>query len=48
MVGNDRAPRAPYEEYGVRMPDRGASPWDALLLCEYLLSEVERNPPLAP
>lgn len=48
MVRHDPTARALYEEYGVRMPDRGASPWDALLLYEYLLSEVERNPAPTP
>lgn len=45
MRRDDPTARALYEEYGVPMPDRGASPWEALLLYEYLLSEVERNPP---
>lgn len=45
MLRDDPTARALYEAYGVRMPDRGASPWEALLLYEYLLSEVERHPP---
>jgi hypothetical protein len=48
MVRNDPIAKSMYEEYGFKMPNRGVSPWDALVLYEFLLAEVVNEPPPDP
>jgi len=43
MVRNDPLAAQMYGEFGFEMPDRGANPWEALLLYEYLVAEAERE-----
>ncbi len=45
MVRNDPVARAMYEGLEVEMPQRGASPWEALVLYEYLLGAWEEGRP---
>ena len=40
MARHDPTAKALYEEYGFEMPERGATPWEALVLYEYLLAET--------
>ncbi len=40
MVRYDPIAKGLYEEYGYQMPSRGATPWEALVLYEYLIQEV--------
>lgn len=40
MVRNDPTAKAMYEGYGFEMPDRSASPWEALVLYEYLIARM--------
>lgn len=44
MVRHDPVARRVRENYGFEMPGRAVSPWEALVLYEYLISEV-RGPP---
>lgn len=44
MVRNDPLARDMYAEFGFAMPDRGADPWEALMLYEYLVAEAAREP----
>lgn len=46
MVRNDPAAREMYRSYDVRMPDRSATPWEALLLYEYLITRVAPDGPV--
>lgn len=43
MVRNDPLAEAMYGDFELRMPDRGATPWEALVLYEYLVAEAERE-----
>lgn len=43
MVRNDPLAQAMYREFEFEMPDRGATPWEALTLYEYLVAEAERE-----
>jgi hypothetical protein len=44
-VRHDPTARTMYERYDLEMPDRAVSPWEALALYEYLVSEVMSRPP---
>lgn len=45
MVRDDPLARDMYADFGFAMPDRGANPWEALMLYEYLVAEAERETP---
>lgn len=43
MVRHDPLAEAMYRDFELEMPDRGATPWEALLLYEYLVAEAGRE-----
>lgn len=45
MLRNDPAASELYAAHRVPMPDRGATPWQALLLYEYLVSRIQSDDP---
>ena len=45
MLRNDPAASELYAAHRVPMPDRGATPWQALLLYEYLVSRIRSDDP---
>ncbi len=45
MVRNDPLAQRLYGGLDIAMPDRGATPWEALTLYEYLVAEAEREEP---
>ncbi len=44
MVRNDPVAKGMYEQYELQMPDRAVTPWEALVLYEYMVEEVLKDP----
>lgn len=45
MVRHDPAAKGMYEQFELEMPDRAVTPWEALVLYEYMIAEVMKEPP---
>ncbi|MCG8469012.1 MAG: hypothetical protein MJB57_12535 [Gemmatimonadetes bacterium] len=44
MVRHDPIAKELYSEFGYEMPERGATPWEALVLYEYLMAQIAEEP----
>ncbi|MDH3734945.1 MAG: hypothetical protein OEU54_15555 [Gemmatimonadota bacterium] len=45
MVRYDPVAKGMYEQFELKMPDRAVTPWEALVLYEYMFAEVVKDPP---